>query len=135
MDVFGRGRVEVAGRLVGEHDAGMDGKSPRDRDALLFAAGKLAGPVVETLAEPDTLEQLERPFSGRRTRNAGDEQRHHHVFNRIEVAEKMMELKHEADVLPAHRRPFPARQPVNVYAAHPDTAAVGPVEPAEAVKK
>ena len=42
-DVLGGARVEIAGRLVGEQDARRVGDRARDRDALLLAAGKLAG--------------------------------------------------------------------------------------------
>ena len=35
--------VEVAGRLVGKDDLGARGKRASDRDALLLAAGQLAG--------------------------------------------------------------------------------------------
>ena len=37
-DLAARLRVEVAGRLVGEHDARLDRERARDRDALLLAA-------------------------------------------------------------------------------------------------
>ena len=69
--------VEVAGRLVGEHDARLDRQGPRDRDALLLAAGQLLREMVRALGEPHLAEQLEgtltvatdrRPASPRRSR-------------------------------------------------------------------
>ena len=38
--------VEVAGRLIGEHDFRIVDQGTRDRDALLLAAGKLAGMMI-----------------------------------------------------------------------------------------
>src|SRR5882757_1747056 len=37
--------IEVAGRLVAEQDPGIVGERPRDRDALLLAAGEPGRPV------------------------------------------------------------------------------------------
>ena len=37
-DLAARRRVEIAGRLVREHDARLDRQGARDRDALLLAA-------------------------------------------------------------------------------------------------
>ena len=44
-------RVEVAGRLVGEHDRRPAGEGPGDRDALLLAAGELVRPVPQPVAD------------------------------------------------------------------------------------
>src|SRR5437879_1648433 len=38
-------RIEVAGRLVGEHDRRLRYERPRDRDALLLSPGELGRPV------------------------------------------------------------------------------------------
>ncbi len=38
-------RVEIAGRLVGQHDGGAADERAGDGDALLFAPGELVGPV------------------------------------------------------------------------------------------
>ena len=50
-------RVEVAGGLVGEHDARLGDERARDRDALLLSARQLVGHVAEPLAEPHALER------------------------------------------------------------------------------
>ena len=55
-DVGGRGRVEVAGRLVGEDQRGLGHQGAGDRDALLLAARQLAGPVVGAVGEADAVE-------------------------------------------------------------------------------
>ena len=61
-DLPARRRVEVAGRLVGEHDARLDRQRACDRDALLLAARQVRGQMVRALGQPDLAEQLERAF-------------------------------------------------------------------------
>ena len=53
-------RVEVAGRLVGEHDTWLDRERPCDRDPLLLAARQMCGQVIGSLGEPHLVEQLQR---------------------------------------------------------------------------
>ena len=62
-DLPARRRVEVAGRLVGEHDARLDREGACDRDALLLAARQMRGQMVRALGQPDLGEQLERAFA------------------------------------------------------------------------
>ena len=61
--VGGRRRVEVAGGLVGEDQRGLGDQRPGDGDALLLAAGQLAGPVVGPVGEADLVERGERPLA------------------------------------------------------------------------
>ena len=61
--------VEVAGRFVGEKDLRIVDEGPGDGHPLAFAAGKLAGAVVQPVSEAERLQQLdgaspERPASG-----------------------------------------------------------------------
>ena len=49
-DLVGRMGVEVAGRLVGQHQRRRERQRARDRHALLLAAGELARQVVEAVA-------------------------------------------------------------------------------------
>ena len=58
-----RARVEVAGGLVGEHDLGLGDQRAGDRDALLLAAGQLAGPVREPLTEPEGVDERVEPLA------------------------------------------------------------------------
>src|SRR5262249_34569938 len=51
------GRVERAGRLVGEQQLRLLRQRPRDRDALLLAAGHLDRLELRALAEADLLER------------------------------------------------------------------------------
>ena len=61
----GRG-IEVAGRLVGQHDRRIVGERARDRHALLFAARELRRVVMAAIRQPHFLEQLPRPRRPRR---------------------------------------------------------------------
>ncbi len=51
------GLVEVAGGLVGEQDGRVVDEGAGDADALLLAAGKLAGQMLGALAEADFVER------------------------------------------------------------------------------
>ena len=66
-DLLARGRVEVAGGLVGEQHARLVGQRPRDRHALLLAARELGGEVVGARPpSPTCVEQLVGPPRGAR---------------------------------------------------------------------
>ena len=59
-DLAARGAVEVAGRLVGQHDRRIVGQRARDRHALLLAAGQLRRVVMAAIRQPDVGEQRSR---------------------------------------------------------------------------
>ena len=48
--------VEVAGRLVGEHEVGLHDEGARDRDPLLLAAGKLVRVGLDAMLQAHLLE-------------------------------------------------------------------------------
>ena len=50
--------IERRGDLVEQHDLGLECQRPRDRDALLLAAGQLVRIRVELVAEADAIEQF-----------------------------------------------------------------------------
>ena len=56
-DVRGRGRVEVAGGLVGQEERGLGHECPGDGDALLLAARELARLVLGTIGQAHLLER------------------------------------------------------------------------------
>jgi hypothetical protein len=55
--VAGAVGVEVTGRLVGEDDVGIGHDRTSDGDALLLAAGELAGEVIEAILQADELQR------------------------------------------------------------------------------
>src|SRR5215475_8314922 len=56
-DHFARLRVEIAGGLVGQHNARLGDQRPSDGDALLLAPGEFAGPVAGPVSESDLLQR------------------------------------------------------------------------------
>ena len=61
LNRLARLRIEVAGRFIGEEDAGAVDEGPCERHPLLLAARKLGRVVVGAVAEPDAVEEAE-PF-------------------------------------------------------------------------
>ncbi len=49
-DLVTGARVEVAGRLIGQNNVRVIDQGSGDRHALLLAAGKLHGPMIEPIA-------------------------------------------------------------------------------------
>ena len=67
-DVAAGGGVEVAGRLVGQHDRRIVGQRAGERDPLLFASRQLRRVVMRAAGQSDLFEQRLRP--ARRTSGA-----------------------------------------------------------------
>ncbi len=57
-DGFTGGAVKISGGLIGKENPGAIDKRPGDSGALLFAAGKLAGPMADALGEPDAFQRF-----------------------------------------------------------------------------
>jgi hypothetical protein len=89
------GRIEVAGRLVGEQDVGVAGERPRQRHALLLTAGQLARQVIQATAEADLVEQ--RGGLVARVGAAPDLQRQGDILERRHAGQQLERLEHEAD--------------------------------------
>ena len=77
-DLAAGARVEVAGRLVGEHDRRPRDERAGDRHALLLAAGELGRAVAEALREADLVGQLAHPLAV--GLDAGEREREHDVL-------------------------------------------------------
>ena len=50
--------VEIAGRLIRQHQLGLIGQGSRDGDPLLLAAGELPGIVCQPMAQADALQEF-----------------------------------------------------------------------------
>ena len=87
--------VEVAGGLVGEHDRGAAGERAGARDALLLAAGQLARPVAEPVAQADRVDHGVEPLLVGLA--AGDVERERDVLERGQRRDQVERLEHEAD--------------------------------------
>ena len=73
MDVAGR-LVEVAGRLVGQHDRGLADQRPGDRDALALPARELGRTGVWTPGQADQLQRGEGALAALPEGDAGVEE-------------------------------------------------------------
>src|ERR1035437_4741207 len=94
--------VEVAGRFVGEQQAGRVDQGARDRHPLLLAARELARGVALAVAQAEQLERRTRPLdtrAGTRWPGGGVEQRQRNVLERAGAGQKIEALEDEAQAL------------------------------------
>src|SRR5215813_8385099 len=114
--------VQIRKGFIEEQDVGVQDEGPGQRDALLLAAGELAGVAVGQAREIDLAQALGQPARDVRRRQlaqleaVGDVRGHRHVRPQRIV------LEDHADVACVRR------QVVDAALAEPDLAAVGPVE-------
>ena len=134
-DLAGGGGVEVAGRLVGEQDARAVDQRAGDRDALLLAAGEVAGDARGGVGEAEALEQLRRAAAGLAGRDAGQQRGQLDVVGDREVRDQVEELEHEADLAAAQARAAGLVGAGQVLALHAHLAAGRAVEAAEQVEQ
>ena len=103
--------VEVRGGLVGQDQRRIEAERTRDGDTLLLSARHVAGVVMETLAEADLLEQLDRsgprrPWTTDRPRRIGAM-----TFSvRVEARHEVERLEHHADAMTAVLGQAPCRK-------------------------
>ena len=102
IDHLGTGRrVEITGRLVRQQQRGSGDESPRNGDALLFAARKLSRVVMEPCAETHAFEHLRRGSA--RAADAREFQRQHRILEGRHRRQQLKGLEDEADLPGAHR--------------------------------
>ena len=96
VDDRGTGRgIEIAGRLVREHQRGARGERAGDGDALLLTAGKLGGIMRKAVAKADSRQFRLRAFA--RFGHSGQFERCRHVFERGHRWQQVEGLQHHAD--------------------------------------
>ena len=98
--------VEVAGRLVGQHQLGIVDERSRDREPLLLAAGELVRKVVGHRGQPELVDQLPGPALAAPGR-AGQAGREQDVLGAAQLLDEVKRLKHEPDVT----QPGPRQRP------------------------
>src|SRR6476619_730689 len=130
-DLRPRGRVEVSGGLVGEDDLRPAHQRPGAGDPLLLAAGQLARPVREPVAQPDRPDHGVEPVHLRPT--ARDGQRQEDVLLGGQGWNEVEGLEDEADPVPAQGRQRLVVQAAQRHVADVDLAGAGGVEPGRAV--
>ena len=123
QDVLAGHRVEVRGRLVGEHDARARDQRARDGDALALAARQLAGPVAGVLAQPDPVQQRRHALRALGARQlALQQQRQLDVLEHAEHRHQVEALEDEADRVQAQGRS--AAAPTGWRVSLPSTSTV-----------
>src|SRR5712692_9969815 len=88
-------RVEVASRLVREHDVRLVHEGPGDGDSLLLSAAELRGLLHRDVAEADGLESRNGPLSGRLWIDASHEEGQLDVFRAPKDREEVVVLEDE----------------------------------------
>ena len=121
---FGRGDVQVAGWFVGEQDGGFVGEGAGDGDALLFAAGELAGEVICAGGKAERAEEVHGAFFGRGLGFSGDHLRQDDVFQGRKFGEEVVELVDDADGAQSDLRAFSVGEFAGIGAIDDDGAAV-----------
>ena len=91
-------RIQVAGRLIGQHQLRPGDERPRDRCTLALAAGQFPGLVCQPLSKADTRQQFARLLESRLLLLPPDQQWHGDVLFGRELGQQVMELVDEADV-------------------------------------
>ena len=89
-------RVEVPGGLVGEHDRRVVDERPRERDALLLAAGQLVRHPAGGVGQPEALDELAAALQGAR-RGVGQARGQRDVLLARQLRDEVEELEHEPD--------------------------------------
>ena len=131
-----RGRIEIAGRLVGEQQRRLRHQRAGDRHPLLLSAGQLVGMMFGAIGEAHGLERRHGALAAFRRLDdalAGVEQRQLDVLDRRRARQQVEALKHEADRFVANPGELVGRQRRHVTAVQDVTAARRPVEAAEDV--
>ena len=127
-DDFFVGFVEISGGLVGEDEFWLIDERAGDGDALLFAAGKICGEMLEAISKADSLER----FDGLRFVGDGVEVlREHDVFERGEIRDEMKLLEDETDFFGAITDESGFVEAGDFLVIHGDAARRGGVESAE----
>ncbi len=127
--------IEVAGGFVTEHAGRTIDQGTRHGGALAFAAGELAGLVLQAVAQADGLQQ--RPGALRSILYTGpvEQHRQHHVFQRGEFRQQVVELIDEAKRPVAECTACRIGQSAHLLATDVDFAGGGRVEPTQQVQQ
>src|SRR5712692_3954163 len=133
--VGARLRVEVAGRLVGKDHAWLVPESPRDRNALLLAAGEVGRKMRQPVGQPDFREQCLGPRAERRPAQVGRSHGRFDVLERGERRDEIELLEDEAERAETQLCELAVSEPLQLTALEEDLSAVGSVERAEELKE
>src|SRR5436305_5070 len=117
--------IEVAGRLVGENDAGIIDECSRNAYPLLLAAGKMRGKMLGAVLQAHSIQRLKCFFL---VGHGMEVLRQHHVFQRGEIRNEMKLLKDEANLLCAKAVEFRSGKLLQVLPVYENIAGSLPIQ-------
>src|SRR5690349_16831797 len=123
--------IEIAGRLIGKNHFRTVHERARHRDTLLLAPRELARTVTDAIGEADFRERGRRALARLRHGYALKQRGHHRILERREIAKQVVELEHEADVLPAISRERGLAPHEEIFAVKEHAAGCRPIEGSE----
>jgi hypothetical protein len=135
-DLVGGPGVEVAGRLVGQHQRRPPHQRAGDRHALLLPARQAPRVLVRAVAEADLGQGRDAaaPHLVGHARLVGG-QRHHHVLHDGERSDEVMKLEHEAEVARAQPREGLVLEQLCTLAADPYLACRRAIEQTDEIEQ
>ena len=102
MQPFAIEVVEVAGRFIGQDHDRVGHQGTSDGHPLLLSARELGRPMGHPAGQSHRGQQLFRLGPGPALPRPRDQQRHHHILQRVELAEQVVKLEYEADLPVPH---------------------------------
>src|SRR5215467_5112555 len=97
-DHFGGSAVNIARWLIRQQNLRLGDQCPRQRESLLFAAGKFAGTVMSARLEANFSQPPRRFLTGRGHRLSATQQRHGDILERGELRQQVVKLPDKADL-------------------------------------
>src|SRR2546426_8487524 len=129
------GMVQVPRRLIGEHHARVVHEGARHRTALLLPPGQLAGAMRHSPGEPHEGQHFFGARPGPTRRHPPDREGHHHVLQRGEFPQEMVELKDKPQLAVPQLGELVGIQVGVARAVEPDVPARRAVECAQQVQQ
>ncbi len=126
-DARSGGRIEISRRLIREQHSRPRYEGPRERDALLLAAGELARVVAGAAFQADPLEGLEGRAACIRARC--QLQGKHDIFEGGQRRNEMKGLENEAHTLGSQARTSILIEPSEIRSFEQDPAGGRQIEP------
>jgi acyl-CoA thioesterase I len=121
--------IEVAGGLIGKKHLWTAAETARQRHPLLLTSRQLRRIMMAAATQPDTLEQLPRPY--RSLSIPAKLQRYLNVFLSSKRWDQLKCLEHESDFLTSNSRALVLAQRPQLLSVQVDRSRRGPVQPGE----
>ena len=131
-DLRGGARVEVAGGLVGQQQAGAVHQRAGNRHALQLTARELGRQARAQLAQAHGVQHL---LHARGVGSAQQQQGQAHVLRHVQVRQHVKGLEHKAQVFAAPVRALRVAQTTEVHAVVGDAAFAPVVQRGQAVEQ